>query len=476
MANRYIRHGATFCGDGTTSALATVNGGPGAWNDISVFEAAVAPAYGTLPAGTDVYIRTKDEAGNDITITLTASKTVGSTAATEASPINWYFDDGDVWPGVRGVVTYTNGAVNAHYSVSVITFNNLYTGNYNLVAESLATSVNTNNNLLTLARCNTRKVKINIPNPNGSATGTSRIAFTGTSTHEDMWVVSCTRTTGVFFPNLAQTCVTLINPKIELISAPLKNGPVFLTGYSNASTLFLVYGGEVYGSGATSGVSLVSFTAPGGSFMSYGLKFPQTMDFAPLTSFSGATMSSLATATACDGKFGNAYADPFCALTARYDGYYPALNASLSDSGDSPWSYALYPYRTGPMNPARVPLLKTYTQDPAVKTVTVNLLWPNAMAAPTSDQVWMQVMYYDATTGEMVSLTTKTKSATALATNSALWSASTYGPTNFSKRQISIDTPTAIAKDTDVTVLLWSAPVAGSTSDIIIICPDVLLS
>ena len=73
MANRYIRHGATFCGDGTTSAPATSNGGPGAWNDIAVFESTIAPAYGTLPAGTDVYIRTKDEAGNDIAISIIAA-------------------------------------------------------------------------------------------------------------------------------------------------------------------------------------------------------------------------------------------------------------------------------------------------------------------------------------------------------------------------------------------------------------------
>lgn len=475
MANRYIYHGAAFNGDGTSPDQATSDGGVGAWNTINYLQtAAYPPAYGTLPAGTSVYIRTKDASGNDITVDTPLNVTIGSTAATEAAPIDWYFDDGEVWPGVQGVVKYLRSA-STNYSTSATSFNNFYSSNYNFIVESLATTLSTQASLIGFGRCNTRKIKLSVPNINTSA-GATRIAFSGNSLHENLWVVSCSRLSGAMVLNAAQTCVTLISPKIELIASPGKNGPAFGAGFSNSHSQFLVFGGEVFGSGATTGTPLVSFVNPGGRFDSFGLKFPQTMDLAPLASFPTNTITSIATATACDGKFGNAYADYFCALTARYDGYYPTLNASLSDSAGTPWSYALFPYRTGPMNPARVAMAKTYTQDPSIKTVTVNLLWPNSMAAPTSDQVWMQVMYYDATTGQQVSLTTKTQAATALATNSALWSAATYGPTNFSKRQISIDTPTAIAKDTDVMVLLWSAPVAGSASDIIIICPDVLLS
>lgn len=470
MANRYIRHGAAYCGDGTSSALAASNGGPGAWNDIAVFESTIAPAYGTLPAGTDVYIRTKDEAGNDITITLTANKTVGSTAATEAAPISWYFDDGEVWPGVRGVVKHTSPS----YTVTGVNYNNFYTENYNWLIESTST-YSAVYSAAVFFRCNTRRVKFDISQPN-TGSGYGRVLLSNYGVHDEPWFISHSRLpTGGVVAMTATATAVLINPKIELL-ASAKTGPAFLLGAANVNCSLLVYDGEIFGAGATSGIPVVAFAGAGGRFDSFGLNYPPTMDLGTLVSFGTTSIASIAAATACDGKFGNAYADYFCSLTARYDGYYPTLNASLSDSGDSPWSYALYPYRTGPMSPARVALAKTYTQDPATKTVTVNLLWPNAMAAPTSDQVWMQVMYYDATTGEMVSLTTKTKSATALATNSALWSASTYGPTNFSKRQISIDTPTAIAKDTDVTVLLWSAPVAGSTSDIIIICPDVLLT
>ena len=58
MADRFIIDGATYNGDGTTSAEATVAGGVGAWNTINYTNPTTyPPAYGTLPTGTTVYIR-----------------------------------------------------------------------------------------------------------------------------------------------------------------------------------------------------------------------------------------------------------------------------------------------------------------------------------------------------------------------------------------------------------------------------------
>ena len=96
MANKYIRHGETYCGDGTTSAAATSDGGVGAWNNINVFEG-TAPAYGALVAGDTVYIRSKDQGGANITRTMTTNIVVGSASATENSTITWILDNGVVW-------------------------------------------------------------------------------------------------------------------------------------------------------------------------------------------------------------------------------------------------------------------------------------------------------------------------------------------------------------------------------------------
>ena len=121
MANKYIIHGATYCGDGTSSAVASSNGGVGSWNDINVFEG-IAPAYGTAPAAGDtVYIRSKTSAGADITRTLAAAISLGSAAATVNNPIYFILDQGIIWSGITGTLTYQAGT--SSYSVTIRAYN-----------------------------------------------------------------------------------------------------------------------------------------------------------------------------------------------------------------------------------------------------------------------------------------------------------------------------------------------------------------
>ena len=106
MANKYLIHGATYCGDGTASNEAASAGAAGAWNNINVFEG-TAPAYGTAPvAGDFVYIRSKTSAGADITRTLTADITIGSANATITNPVTWVLDNGAIWSGIDGKLSY----------------------------------------------------------------------------------------------------------------------------------------------------------------------------------------------------------------------------------------------------------------------------------------------------------------------------------------------------------------------------------
>ena len=88
MANKYLIHGATYCGDGTASNEAASAGAAGAWNDINVFEGS-APAYGALAAGDTVFIRSKDVSGNNLVRTLSATATLGSAAATSSAWVTW---------------------------------------------------------------------------------------------------------------------------------------------------------------------------------------------------------------------------------------------------------------------------------------------------------------------------------------------------------------------------------------------------
>ena len=139
MADKYIIHGSTYCGDGTASNAAASAGAAGAWNNINVFEG-TAPAYGTAPAaGGVVYIRSKTSAGADITRTLSADVNLGASNATPAEPIAWILDNGSVWSGIDGTLTYTTS--NTSYN-PVIRANNIVkasTGG-NLVLISTATT------------------------------------------------------------------------------------------------------------------------------------------------------------------------------------------------------------------------------------------------------------------------------------------------------------------------------------------------
>lgn len=121
MANKYIIHGATYCGDGTSSALATSAGAAGAWNDINVLEG-TSPAYGALAAGDVVYIRSKTSAGADITRTLAANVTLGSSAATAAAWVTWVIDGGTIWSGINGTLTYTMAS---SYTVTQMAYNDI---------------------------------------------------------------------------------------------------------------------------------------------------------------------------------------------------------------------------------------------------------------------------------------------------------------------------------------------------------------
>ena len=124
MPNKYIRHGETFNGNGTSPDAATVDGGAGAWNNINVFTNATAPNYGggALVGGDVVNIRSLDKVGSPIAVSSAIALSLGSTAGTDLLPITWNFDNGVIWPGVSGQVTVTT---TAGVAISLRNYNNI---------------------------------------------------------------------------------------------------------------------------------------------------------------------------------------------------------------------------------------------------------------------------------------------------------------------------------------------------------------
>lgn len=468
MANKYLRHGETYCGDGTTSAAAAGNGGVGAWNNINVFTG-TAPAYGALSAGDDVYIRSKDAAGSNITVSNSATINIGSTSATAISPINWVIDAGTVWSGIAGVVQYT--MTGAPSGVAVRNYNNLIASNYNLVFLSsvagYSNAVFFNSNL-----SSTKEIKIDC-----SANTTPFYAgpyheFKG-GTHVSPWIRNGSVTYHVI-TSTGLTDTTLIAPIIEVL------GPLYfaataisifnMDGYSSN---FKVYGGEL--KTTFSDLNLVKLGQYCGTLGFYGFKYPSTMAISTSTLFDKATSVST---DGGDGAVGSCYFDYFFTYSSRHDGNYPTLNATLELSGATPWSYSIYPYRTNQQNPATVSVSKVWTQAAAAKTITVELLWPQAMATPKSDKVYAVMCYTDSTTGEKVRVSSQAFPASTLAASTPTpdWSAVTYGPTTFDRYKIAITTPSSIKQDTEVMITFVSSPKSASAQDIIILCPDPVFS
>src|SRR5574337_1781350 len=125
MATKYLIFGAAFNGDGTTSSEAASNGAAGAWNQSSILTG-TAPTYGALAAGDTVNIRSKTGAGADADIsnTLGASITLGSASATATAPITWILDDGTIWAGKNGTLTYTSSSTS--YTITLRANNIFY--------------------------------------------------------------------------------------------------------------------------------------------------------------------------------------------------------------------------------------------------------------------------------------------------------------------------------------------------------------
>ena len=283
--------------------------------------------------------------------------------------------------------------------------------------------------------------------------------------HTNLRLRSCNRNNAVIGTSQNNAMLTLINPQIELLNAA-DYSPVFSsTGYGS---YIYVFGGEIYGSGAADGVPLITPDANNQGAQFFGLKYPITMPLSIVTRVSAAPI----TATGIDGKLGSAYWDYSFAYDSRSDGYYPTRNATLETSAGTPWSYKVYPFRTTVNMPAKVNLGALWTQADAVKTITLEFLWPAGMSAPTRDKVFL-LGSYTGSDGVKRSLSTLVLSGGTVDTSTATWSTVSYGPTLFTRYRLSVTTAVAIKQDTEVVLTFVSVPKSVSVNDIIFVDPDV---
>jgi hypothetical protein len=393
--------------------------------------------------------------------------TLGVTAATDLLPILWNFDNGVIWPGVSGTVTVN---VTGNALLSLRNYNNIEANNERLILiNSFAAYGNAAAILFNV--CNTSGVLVDISAHTTSHGGSLDFA---TGTHINIHIKKKNSFMGLIragfvAPNDAPV---FINPTLELLGAT--NSPnlgALFVSQNNYQGSLTVFGGECFGIGCVDLQPVAISSGNAAPVCLYGFKSPRNM---PLCLSIG--NNTHAVSTGGDGAVGSSYYDAYFAADSRSDGYYPTLNAQLETSGNGGWSYRVYPYAVTQQKPARVPVTKLYSQAAAAKTITAHFLWPQGLAAPTTDKVYMTVGYTDNATGNKVFLSTKTVVADVIPVGSAAWSAATYGPTLFSKRSISIATPGNIKQDTEISVSLLFAVRAGASNDILFVDPDFTLT
>lgn len=468
MSDKYLIHGATYCGDGTASNEAASAGAAGAWNDIAVFTTGAAPAQGTLSAGDTVHIRSKtgNGANANITYTLTGSISMGSANATSGSWIRWILDAGTVWSGVAGTLTITHSSTT--YTCTLRDYNYVSAD----VQDSLVfspTSASYNANYVTLGWGDIARALFDFSAQTSNGARIANSSSKKARLTDPHFKVKRHGTSGVV--NQVGGCLlTMVNPQFEMTDATDANG---IFNFA-AGAMLQVFGGKVYGTGATTGVAICAYPASSVAEF-YGFQYPQTMNLVQTTATN--YMASSVRVYGADSGKGSALAEPWGQADSRNDGNYPTLNTSYPDSANTSWSWKIYPSAAAEQPEVQLPLSQLYTGSAATKTITLELLIANSFSGSfNARNAYFDVTYIDDTTGLPVHYSTRDMAAGALTTSTAAWSATTYGAITLVKRSIAFTTPTTIKQDTPIIVTYRQTLVSGSANDILFVDPAFALT
>jgi hypothetical protein len=472
MANKYLIHGATYCGNGTASNEAASAGASGAWNDINVFEG-TAPAYGSLNAGDTVYIRSKTSAGADITRTLAAGTTLGASVATTSAWVTWVIDGGAIWSGIDGTLKYDCPST---YTITLRGFNYYRAQNAD---KFVIRETNTNadyKKIVALAfamQVDNLFVDCSL---NAHATGNWMQTSGGGGQDDELVLRNLHLKWAKHYAALLTfrqwSKVTLINPLIELTVSDGNGAVIELGDYGSCVTAI---GGRIFGAGATTGNYVVKQNTSGrsGRALFIGTQIPKTM---PLLANAPVAGPWKFEGIGLDAEEGGAICESWGSADSRSDGYYPTLNAFLPDSVSTPWSWKVYPSSAGLNYQFNIPVAKEYTAAAATKTITCNALLADSITSANKGTMWLEVSYIDDSTGLPASVSSRDFTLGALDSSTAAWSATTYGSINLVEKQLSVTTPTSIKQDTMVIVTLCGIWKSASALDLMFVCPDVSLS
>lgn len=480
MADKYIIHGATYNGDGTTSSAAASNGAPGAWNTITYFEGTT-PAYGTLAAGDTVYIRSKDAAGNPLTFIPGGNTNLGSSAASAAAPIVWIIDNsGTIWSGVTGSLVYNHHTPTVSRSMTVLANNTVIADVQDGFVFRVTNVSGTDSYLITL-NGDTKNVwhdKTAQNDPTNNYTSSTKLGqnTTHTNLHHTTYKPGSSASMGraLMSLNTWHGIATLINPQIEILNSRT-GGQVCFDVYGTYQQLLNVVGGRVYGAGATTGQALLVLEGPTGvafkhNVFIHGLNYPKEMNiFNPAAEPVG--YANIIDITGCDEGAGAHYETGWGYVTSRTDNNPPTLSTTLPDGALTPWAWRLYPRNTLPTVPAQLDLVAYSQAESAAKTITLEFL-AESNYTPTYGNTWMEVSYTDLSGVARTESTVVPNSTTVCASSTAAWSTTNWYISTFNKFKIEITTANSVKQGTIVTVTFRTSLKAASAYQVLFINPE----
>lgn len=482
MASKYIIEGSTYNGDGTTSSAAASHGAAGAWNSLVAQLAGTGGAGGspTYPAaGDDVYVKC---ATGTTTISLTATLTF-STTPTQASPINWVFDDGTIWAGNAGTVIIRTGT-GTSYPIVGKDYHNFIGKNKNFQFNCRWTSA-TATSWVTLGWGRYQDIYF-------SEDYTANIIYThtlGTSSTACMIVfrdckfdcfTEYTTYTDFAFSSISSMkhVAEFWNCEFDSRNRTTTTGAL-LNNLSSGGGVYRIYGGKISNSNEnyhlwtqTSQEAVEIITDgfdPGLTNLTY-------TSYTTQSDANGLLMTNIPGTIMGFTKIG--YASE---IHWRNGLNYPTLNGILPDGSSTYFSYKVYPKNTNASMLTHFPLSKKwYTGTAATKTVTVELLISNTYANPKQNEWWIGLNYVKDSDGTVASMSSFEKPSTGgytnLASSSAGWSTTTYGATSYTKYKIALTTASAIKQYSMIDVKLYSSRVAPSATDFYFVDPEITIS
>lgn len=480
MATKYVDTTATYNGDGTLSTPASGAGLPGAWNNL----VGVLTDNATYPIanGDTVIVRSADASGNPITVNVTSTLTM-ATRGSLSDPVQWIFDAGVVWP-------YANVVTLSISSTVVFTFaacNWFDCDGDNLrlrLLHNQAGGASLNNGVMFAQGV---YLGIEVKTANVATGNYNFILGFGTSPYKETRLVKCKfdmslcSTTGGTFGNIngLQYSTTFFDEcTFDFSRAPAVPAYLFAGTSTTAGVIVSFRGGRVIGCNDTT--ALIYYSTSPSSF--YNIRY-----YADGFDVGSMELMRMATWPALFGDLSELVFNNMAGVLGQFirmtlqgtvDWYpgrnYPTLNALLPDGSNTPWSIRVQPRTTNvslsyPLSISS--MAKFYDLAPSVKTITVELLLSESFATMRKKDWWIDVIYVEDATSLSKVLTTFNLVGN-LDVSTAEWTTMFYGAKNYIKRKISIQTPSAVKRYSDISVVLRSALPAPSTTDFYFVCPD----